>query len=161
MLTAAAGITSSTPELEQANNTAEAPIRIDHPDIWVSQSGPSRAAPGQQFVQAITYGNQGGAPATGGRVTLQLPPGLALIGAAPPPSAASPDLRWDVGDLAVQNDAHTILVTLQVAPSVVPGTVLTVAAGITSDTAELEQANNTAEADLDIRTLLYLPLIRR
>ena len=161
VLTAAAGITSDTADLEQANNSATAAIRVDYPDLWVSQAGPSRAAPGQQFVQTITYGNQGSAFASNGRVTLQLPPGLALISADPPPSAASPDLRWDVGDLAVQSTPQPILVTLQVAPSAEAGTTLTAVAAIASDTAELEQANNNAEADLDIRALLYLPVIRR
>lgn len=161
ILSAVAAITSSTAELEQANNTAEASIRVDYPDLWVNQSGPGKAAPGQRFVQAITYGNQGGAPAIAGRLTLQLPPELALIAADPPPSATSPALRWDVGDLAAQGETHTILATLQVAPSSALGRPVTTVAAIASDTAELAQANNRAEATLDIRALVYLPVIRR
>ncbi len=154
--------------LIDAGGAAHAWVTLDevtvgsaHPDAWVSQSGPGQALPGQQIVRVVTYGNRGGVAASAGRVTLQLPPGLALISADPPPAATTPDLRWDVGDLAGQSGPATILATLQVAPSVALGTTLTTVAAIASDTAEIEQTNNTASATLDVEAFLYLPLIRR
>ena len=131
------------------------------PDIWVSQSGRRAAPPGQQIVHTITYGNRGGASAANGQVTLQLPPELVFVSADPPPSANAPELRWDVGDLAAQNGPQSIRVTLQVAPSATIGTTPMSIATIASDTAELEQANNTAQGTIYVGYLLYLPVIGR
>ena len=124
----------------------EVTVGSAHPDTWVSHSGRRAAPPGQQIVQTILYGNRGGAAASNAQVTLQLPPELIFVSADPPPSASSPALRWDVGALAAGTGPQTIHVTLQVAPPAAFGATLVTTAVIASDTTELEQANNTAQA---------------
>jgi hypothetical protein len=139
----------------------EVSVGSAHPDTWVRLSGPRSAPPGQQVVQSITYGNRGGVAAGNGQVTLGLPPELTFVRADPPPSATAPILRWDVGNLSAGDGPQTIRVTLQVAPDAATGTTLTATATIASDTAEIEQANNTAQAAMFVGYLVYLPVITR
>jgi hypothetical protein len=139
----------------------EVTVGSAYPDAWVSQSGLGIAAPGQQIVDVISYGNWGGVEANNGQVTLQLPPELIFVSADPPPSALTPALRWDVGDLAAQGDPQTISATLQVAPFVTEGVTLTATATITSVSAELEQANNSAGTSVSVARRAYLPIVAR
>ena len=139
----------------------EVTVGSAHPDTWVHLFGRRAALPDGQLVLTIAYGNRGGVTAGVGYVTLQLPPELLFVSADPPPSATTPELRWDVGDLAAQSDTKAIHVTLQVAPSAAPGTTVLDTASIASGTAEIEQANNTAQAATFIGHLVYLPSIAR
>ena len=132
-----------------------------HPDIWVSLPGQLAAALDRTFDTIVTYGNRGGVTASNGRVTLQLPPQLSFVSADPPPTATTPTLRWDVGALAGQSGPQTIRVTLRVAADATGGDTLTTTASIASDTAELEQANNTATGAVYVGSVLYLPVLMR
>jgi Tol biopolymer transport system component len=155
-------------DVQNAADNAPAIVYLDevtvgstHPDLWTNQSGPPVAPPGTQLVQDITYGNRGGVRASNSRITVQLPPELSFVSAEPPPSATTPDLRWDTGDLVAQSGPETIRVTLQAAPRATPGATVIATAGIASDTAEIEQANNTAQAEVFIGYLVYLPVVTR
>jgi len=139
----------------------EVTVGSAYPDLWVHQSDLSTAPPGRQIVDAVTYGNRGGVGASNGQVTLELPPELTFVSADPPPSQLPPSLGWGVGDLAAHSSPHTILVTLQVTPSVALGTNVTATAAITTETPELEQANNAAPLSVEIGHRAYLPLIAR
>ena len=139
----------------------EVTVGSTHPDTWVSRSGRRAALPGQQIVQTITYGNRGGAAASNGHVTLQLPPELAFVERGSAAGGVSPALRWDVGDLAAGSGPQTIRMTLQVLPSATAGTTLISTANIASDTAEVELANNTAQATTFIGHQVYLPVAWR
>lgn len=139
----------------------EVTVGSAHPDAWIGLDSRGAAPPDAQFAQAITYGNRGGVTASNGRVTLQLPPDLFFISADPPPSATTPELRWDVGDLAAGSGPEAIHVTLQVAPTATYGTSLVTTAAITGDTTEVEQANNSAQTLTFVGYRVYLPLIRR
>lgn len=139
----------------------EVTVGSAHPDIWVSQPAWQAALPGRTFETTLTYGNRGGVAANGGQVTLQLPAQLSFVSANPPPSATTPTLRWDVGALPAQSGPQTIRVTLQVAASAAGGSTVTTAAGITSSTTELEQANNTAQGSVFIGSVRYMPVIMR
>ncbi len=139
----------------------EVTVGSAHPDIWVSQPAWQAAPPGRSFESTLVYGNRGGVAASSGRVTLQLPAELSFVSADPPPSATTPDLRWDVGALPAQSGPQTIRVTLQVAASAAGGTTVTTTARITSDTTELEQANNTAAGSVFIGSIRYMPVIMR
>ncbi len=130
------------------------------PDIWVSLAGQSAAAPGGTAAFTIGYGNRGGVAAANARVTLQLPAELAFVSADPPPTATTPELRWDVGTLAAQS-AEAIHITLRVADTAARGTTVTSAVAIASDTAELEEGNNTAEGTTYIGHQARLPIISR
>jgi hypothetical protein len=139
----------------------EVTIGSTYPDLWINQSGPTAAIPGTQFVQNITCGNHSGALAAHGQVSLQLPAGLSFVSAEPPPSATTPGLQWNVGDVAGRGAPQTIRVTLRVAASAARRTTLTTTAAIASDTAELEQANNTAQSTTFVGYLTRLPVIMR
>ncbi len=139
----------------------EVTIGSAHPDTWVSRSGQRAAPPGAQIVQTILYGNRGGATASSVYVTLQLAPELAFVSADPPPSATAPELRWNVGDLAARSDPVAIHVTLQLAPSAKPFSTVLTTATLASDTAEIEQANNAAQAGTFVGYLVYLPVTGR
>ena len=130
-----------------------------HPDIWVGLSGRPASLPSGTFDLAVAYGNRGGVAASNGQVTLQLPAELSFVSADPPPSATAP-LRWDVDDLPEQS-SNEIHVALQMADTAPFGATLTTSAGITSDTAEIELANNTATGTVFVGSLRYMPLIVR
>jgi hypothetical protein len=51
--------------------------------------------------------------------------------------------------------------TLQVAPGATAGVTLTTTAGVASGTAEIEQENNAAEADMVVGYHVYLPVVLR
>ena len=131
------------------------------PDTWVTLPGSFAVPAGRQFDLDISYGNRGGVAASNGWITLELPAELAFISAEPPPSATSPVLRWDVGDLAGQGAAQLIRVRAQVAGGAPYGTTLAASAAIASQTGELEQLNNAAACSIFIGSLHYLPLILR
>ena len=154
--------------VQNAADTSPAMVDLDevtvgsaHPDTWVRVAGQRAALPGGQLTQDLLYGNRGGVAASNGYVTLQLPPELTFVSADPAPSMTSPELRWDVGDLAGPSDPGAIRVTLQVAPAAVPLTTVMTTAAIASDTAEIEQVNNTARATLFIGYMAYLPVVWR
>ena len=139
----------------------EVTVGSAHPDTWVRVVGQRAAPPGGQLTQDLLYGNRGGVAASNGYVTLQLPPELTFVSADPAPSMTSPELRWDVGDLAGPSDPGAIHVTLQVAPAAAPFTTVMTTVTIASDTAEIEQANNTAQATLFIGYMACLPVVWR
>ena len=155
-------------DLQNAADNSPTMIYLDEvtlgstfPDIWLRLSGRPAAPPGQQADYTILYGNRGGVAAGNTRVTLQLPPELVFVSANPPPFAPSPVLRWDVGDMAGQSGRQTIQLTLRVASSATTGTTVTSTASIASDTAELEQDNNTSQGMTFIGYQTYLPVLAR
>lgn len=139
----------------------EVTVGAAHPDIWVSQPAWQAALPGRTFETTLAYGNRGGVAASDGQVTLQLPAELSLVSADPPPTATTPTLRWEVGALPAQSGPQTIRVTLQMAATAAGGTTIATAASISSSSAELEQANNTAPGAVYIGSMRYLPAITR
>jgi hypothetical protein len=139
----------------------EVTVGSAYPDTWVNLPYRQAARPGQQSVLALSYGNRGGGSAANGQVTLQLPAELAFVSADPPPAATTPVLRWDAGVLAGHSPAQTLLVTLRVAASALPGATLPAMARIGSDTPEAEQANNADAGAIYVGGLGYLPLVNR
>ncbi len=129
-----------------------------HPDLWISK--PRLAVlPGEEVAFAITYGNRGGAAASGVQVTDQLPPELSFVAANPPPIATTPSLVWDVGGLPARSERSTIIVTATVSQTVPLFSRLTNTVTIETTSPELEVANNSAQAVVFIGRLTYLPII--
>jgi uncharacterized repeat protein (TIGR01451 family) len=139
----------------------EVSVGAARPDGWVGLTSPGAAPPGGEVMHTITYGNRGGVTGRNASITLQLPPQLTFVSADPPPSATTPGLRWDVGDLAGPSNPQTIRVTLRMAATAVRRTVVTTIATLVSDTAELEQANNTAQSTIFVGYLVRLPMVMR
>ena len=129
------------------------------PDLWV-QAISGEAIPGTQLTRTLAYGNRGGVNAQNANVTLQLPAGLTFVSADPPPSATTPALRWDLGDMPAFSQ-QTINLTLQVSASAPYGSTLNTTSAITSDTTELETVNNTANGHVFVGSRNWLPLIER
>lgn len=136
----------------------EVTVGSAHPDLWINAVS-GAALPGRQFQLDLSYGNRGGVAASVANVTLQLPPGLTFVSAAPPPSATAPILRWNLGTAAAQSGPQSIRVTVLVAASASPGSTLTATASIASDTTELELANNTSQGAVFAGSRGYLPVI--
>ena len=118
------------------------------------------APPGAQLHTVLDYGNRGGVDAQNGSVTLQLPAGLDFVSADPPPTATTPVLRWNLGDMPAFSQ-QTIDLTLQVSASAPYGSTLNTSASIASDTAELETANNTASGSVFVGSRSWLPFVVR
>jgi len=130
-----------------------------YPDLWVSKSSPD-ARPGEQVIYAITYGNRGGAPASGVRIADTLPAELSFIDASLPPVTTLP-LVWEVGDVPAKSGPFTIAVTATVDPAAPLFTTLTNTASIGAVSPELETFNNTAQAATFIGHRIYLPVVMK
>lgn len=128
-----------------------------YPDIWVSLAG-DNARPNEPFQYTLSYGNRGGAAATGARITAELPAGLVFVSSTPPPSSSSPQLTWNVGNLAGKSGPFTISLTARADPPVGLGAV-TSTASIASQSAELETHNNNSQATTFVGHTRYLPVI--
>jgi uncharacterized repeat protein (TIGR01451 family) len=109
----------------------------------------------------ITYGNGGGADATGVILTNTLPAELTFVDASLPPVSTSLVLIWEVGDLPAHSGPFTIVVTATVAPTTTLLSTLTTLFETHTASLELETANNTFQWSTFIGYLLYLPIIRR
>ncbi|MBN1886562.1 MAG: PD40 domain-containing protein [Thermoflexales bacterium] len=135
-----------------------------NPDLWVSKSSPPAAKPGEQVVYTISYGNQGGAPASGMRFTDTLPAELDVVGANPSPVVSGSlllDWGWDVRDLPAQSGPFVIVITANVSATIPMFSNLTNTVRIQSTSGELETANNVASALTFIGYRVYLPLVAR
>jgi uncharacterized repeat protein (TIGR01451 family) len=131
-----------------------------YPDLWVSKGGPVTARPGEQVVHTITYGNRGGAAASGVRITDTLPSEVSFVDASPPPITTLP-LVWEVGDVPARSGPFTIAVTATVDPAAPLFTTLTNTVSIGAVSPELETFNNTAQAATFIGHRLYLPTVMK
>ncbi|MCI0398333.1 MAG: hypothetical protein L0322_25845 [Chloroflexi bacterium] len=150
--------------LQQAAGAPTAWARVDevtlgtgHPDLWVTL-GDGLGLPGEEITLTLTYGNQGGVPASGVHITQTLPAGLNFVSASLPPISTAP-LVWDVGSLPAGSGPLTILVRVQVAPAAPPLTTLTSPVTIAPTGPELETANNDGEGHVFVGRRLYLPVI--
>jgi len=131
-----------------------------YPDLWVSKDGPIARPAGEQVIYAITYGNRGGALASGVHITDTLPTELSFIDASVPPVTTLP-LVWEVGDVPAKSGPFTITVTATVDPAAPLFTTLTNTVSIEAVSPELETFNNTAQVATFIGYRIYLPVLMR
>jgi uncharacterized repeat protein (TIGR01451 family) len=131
-------------------------------DTWVRKAGPERALPGGPLAYTIEYGNRGGVPASGVRITDTLPAEIESWAATPYPDlVAAPLLAWEIGDLGADSAPGQIEITATVRPEVVCFQVFTNTAQIAATSPELEVGNNLARAGTLPVYSLYLPLVTR
>jgi hypothetical protein len=76
------------------------------------------------------------------------------------PTATSPNLTWDLGDLPAQSGPTTLWVTLQVDAGAPPFTSLAGSLAIAAP-GELETANNTAPVTIFTSQQVFLPSLTR
>jgi uncharacterized repeat protein (TIGR01451 family) len=152
--------------LAQATGTPLVSLLLDevtigsaHPDVWVTGSS-TAALRNEQTTHTLTYGNRGGAPAAGARITYTLPAHLSFVSASVTPISTSP-LVWDLGALPAKSNPLSLTVTVQVSATAPAFQTLTSTAVIQTTTSELEKANNSGQAFTYIGRFTYLPLIFR
>lgn len=157
---------SLTFRLEQAAGMPMAWAMLDsvtvgaaHPDVWVTAHS-GNGLRGKQIVHTITYGNRGGAVASGVRLTYTLPTELSFVNASLPPISTEP-LAWELGDLAAQGEPFVLTVVTQVGPTAVSFSTLQSTAVIETASAELETLNNSAQARTFVGRQAFLPLLFR
>jgi uncharacterized repeat protein (TIGR01451 family) len=131
------------------------------PDVAVVAvlSGPTErlvAAPGQTVTYTIGVDNMTGtADASNVTLTTTLPGGLNFISASPAPTRLSAGQPvWDVGTMLSGTLPQLYHVVAQVGAGVMPGTLLTVTAQVTTSDADADLANNHS----DTGALLIRPL---
>jgi uncharacterized repeat protein (TIGR01451 family) len=138
----------------------EVTLGSTYPDLWASKTSLTPVAlPGEQVAFSLTYGNRGGAPANGVRITDTLPAELSFVTASPPPLTTTPMLVWDVGSLPAKSGAATIVVTATISPEAPMHCFATNAASIGIATPELETLNNDAQARVFIGHRIHLPVV--
>jgi uncharacterized repeat protein (TIGR01451 family) len=137
----------------------EVSIGSAYPDLWVTKDSPIGRPAGEQIVYTISYGNRGGALASGVRITDTLPVELTFVTANPLPITTTPSLVWDGGDLLARSNSFTIVVTVTVATTAPLASTLTNTVTIEAISPELETFNNTSQAATFIGYRTYLPTI--
>lgn len=155
---------SLTFRLEQAAGVPVAWAMLDsvtvgaaHPDVWVTAHS-GNGLRGEQIVHTLTYGNRGGAMASGTRLTYTLPAELVYVSASYAPVSTSP-LVWELPALPAKSSPFTLSVVVQVAPTAVSFSTLLSTAVIQSAGPELETHNNSAQGQTFIGRYAYLPLL--
>lgn len=155
-------------EVRNAAGSAPALVYLDevavgstYPDIWVTVTSSVAAAPGSTATITLRYGNRGRVAAQAGQVTLELPPELTFVQAAPAPTATAPGLTWAVGDLPAGASSGVITIQARVDEAVAPFVSFLAAATITSGSTEIEDANNAADDVIFAGHRSSLPAIYR
>jgi len=101
-----------------------------------------QVAPGAKACVMLLYAWRGTEPAPNVKLSLAAPEGIALTGASREPSARAPTgWRWDLGTLP-PNTVGSILIQIEVAPGVAPGSTLRFDSYATSDVAAEPPGNN-------------------
>jgi uncharacterized repeat protein (TIGR01451 family) len=122
---------------------------------------PVTGLPSSTLIYHLTYTNQGGAPAPGTLITLTLPAELTYVDASLPPLTSTSEIVWDVGNLAAKSGPYTIVVTATVAPTATFFSTLTSTVSLNTSGAELETANNSAQAGTFVAYQIFFPVLRR
>ncbi len=144
ILTNVATVSTSSPELGRfANEFVRADTVVaDVPDLWVDKLAEGQRAPGGRFDYRIRLANHGGGSATGVRVTETLPAELRFITATslscldpldPDDCRTDPftmtlhgqQIAWEIGQMPPGSGETYILMTVEVSPTLAPGTMLT------------------------------------
>jgi uncharacterized repeat protein (TIGR01451 family) len=131
-----------------------------YPNLWVQKTSSTVPPGGSPVRYTITYGNLGGVPAQGVRLTDTLPISVTFVSASVPPTSTAP-LVWDVGNQAAGAGPYTIIVTATVDAGVPTWTTLANTVTIGAATPEADRDNNTAVAQTFVGYRLYLPLAAR
>lgn len=146
-------VTASTtaPEIKTTNNTAYATTVIRVSDLDVVKTGPATAAPGDTITYTVSLSNTGTLIAAATRVTDTLPTEVTFITytTALTVNFAQPDahtLVWDLGDVAAGANNLQITVRGTISASVAYGTLLTNTVTASTTAAEINTANNAAQA---------------
>lgn len=155
---------SSGPEQNLANDTSTATVQVaagppPTVDLSMTDQIPSDFAQGGQGAIMVILTNQGTATAPNTRVTATLPTGVSYVsntvgafmsnGPSLPASVSGNQVVLSVGDVPSRG-GETFVLTLQVAPSVAVGTSLAISLVASSDTTDVNPANNALNDTIDV-----------
>lgn len=154
--------------VEQGSGAIPARVYLDEvtlgsakPDVWATLEVPEIVSPAEMFVYQLTYGNQGGAAATGTYLTLTLPVEFTYSSVSlPPVISTTTELVWDVGSLAAHSGPFSIFLIASVSPTAPVLITVTSTLAITANS-ELETANNSQQASTLIGYQILFPVVRR
>jgi len=155
-------VSTSSPELAHFPNQPEPTIATVVPNsanLWVDKFSEGQRTPGGRFDYRIRLTNNGGGSATGVRVTDTLPAELRFITATsqscldplnPDACQANPftitvhgqQIAWEIGRVPPGIWETYILATVEVSPTLVPGTVLTNVVTIAGNEADSNPGDN-------------------
>ncbi|MFC1660667.1 DUF11 domain-containing protein, partial [Gemmatimonadota bacterium] len=144
------GVTSSTPDPEEKNNTAEAKTEIiGSADLEAGTSGPATAVQGTPITYSVSVANKGPDPAMRVVVSDTIPAGMSFLSATGEFSEAGGVIVWEVGTLdAGVSVLQSVSVSVDLAGEKDEKVVNIV--GVTSATPDPKEKNNTAEAKTTI-----------
>ena len=162
-------------DIDLASNQMQVDKRVElpGPDLWVGLQaagtpGPGVFEVGREVTSTLRYANYGNQPAGQAAASLRLWPGLAFLGSQPAPATNQLNttgvrtLTWGLGQLSI-GDEGAIEVRLRV--DTVPATGSIIRADITSDSTDLNPADNAvmevrrSASSSPSRKPVYLPLI--
>jgi uncharacterized repeat protein (TIGR01451 family) len=145
-----ATVTADTPDPVTSNNTAEGTLVFTgSADLALTKDGPTSVVAGEGLTYEIGVTNTGPSTAHDVVVTDTLPLGVSFVSVTPSTGSCTygqpdaRDLACNLGNLASGASA-TITVEADVAPDVLPGTLLVNKAGVSSSTADPDNANDIA-----------------
>jgi uncharacterized repeat protein (TIGR01451 family) len=87
------------------------------PGLTIAKSAPATVAPGAQLTYTVTYGNSGGAAASGVVIRETLPAGTSFVSAAGGGTESGGIVTWNVGSLGAGVTGHTVSFTVLVTAS--------------------------------------------
>ncbi|MBN2147374.1 MAG: DUF11 domain-containing protein, partial [Anaerolineales bacterium] len=155
-------VAADTPDPDLTNNTDDADTTIlGRADLALDKTGPTTIVAGEPITYTLLVNNAG--PSTAQAVILQdsLPSGVSFTSAEVSSSSggsllcASP--ICDLGDVAV-GEVLTVTLVGAVDPSLLPGTILTNTASLTSSTLDDDPVDNTAQAETLVETAADLAI---
>ncbi|MCL6643290.1 MAG: DUF11 domain-containing protein, partial [Candidatus Bipolaricaulota bacterium] len=129
-------------------------------DVELSVSGPTTVLPGSSLNLLVSYHNAGPSVAEDVQISLTLPEGTQFVLASPPPaSTAGQILTFVIGSLA-PGRGGSLSAQISVLSSVPTGTILTTIAQATTNSAEINTANNSASLTTTVGTATHSPQVR-
>ncbi|MCC6625417.1 MAG: DUF11 domain-containing protein, partial [Deltaproteobacteria bacterium] len=139
-----AEITSASLDCNAANDAGSGTVFVGSwPNVWVTVDGPPAATAGTTFTHSVTWGNNGNATAPGTEITLDIPPGLTLVGIVSELCTLD-GLLLDCGDVE-PGTIETIEITLATADcGAVSNDAYRVGAAITTEAIEVDVSDNLA-----------------
>jgi len=149
------------------SDTARITTEVSHPPKLIvdKKSSADSVSINDTLLYTLTYRNEGGAIATGVRLTDSLPLGVASDSSNPPLDEKPDDhtLVWDekIGDLAADGVPHTITVVVMVTNAIENGQCITNTTTIAAENAISATAWITTEVTPTTQTLIYLPVVMK
>jgi uncharacterized repeat protein (TIGR01451 family) len=141
VVTNRANITTSTRDVNPANNTDTHDTIVETSDIRVTKDMPATVTAGEIFNVTITVENLGPALAPGVQLNDPLPLGATYMSSTPSPMTTGSSLSWILGDMAA-GEKRTVTMQLRAAANLTDGSNLPNTAASPVDISDRDGTNN-------------------